>query len=266
MNISNCKSLCFITGSSRGFGRCIAELLVQDEQLFANCKAGSKIVLCGRSINDLEDTKKLMIQFCKDLSNITIDILTFDLANAAEVEKEFKNYLATLDEDFENCFFFNNAATLGNISSVFTEFKINEIEMAYTVNVVVPIFLISQFCNKFIKSNQYVIQTSTLAAIQPLSCMSLYCSSKASMDMFLQAISIDHPKIRTLNYAPGPLDTDMVQTIIKDIRSDETKKLFGDMISNATILQPIDSSRKLIQLLKRNEFKNGDHVDYFDIK
>ncbi len=60
-----------------------------------------------------------------------------------------------------------------------------------------------------------------------------------------------------LNYAPGPLDTRMVDTLKSDGHMQEQFKA-------TELLKPETTVLRLIQILEGNKFKSGDHVDYFD--
>ena len=67
--------------------------------------------------------------------------------------------------------------------------------------------------------------------------------------------------IRLLNYAPGPLETDMVQ----EIRAapglhDSLKPSYAQKQLN-----PADSARILVQLLQNDDFESGAHIDYYDV-
>mmetsp|Transcript_35279 Transcript_35279/g.38170 ORF Transcript_35279/g.38170 Transcript_35279/m.38170 type:complete len:403 (+) Transcript_35279:76-1284(+) len=68
--------------------------------------------------------------------------------------------------------------------------------------------------------------------------------------------------IKTLNYAPGPLETDMAKEIRKkadeldvDLKPHFQKKL----------LDSYDSAMKLIRVIDKNEFDTGSHIDYYDL-
>ena len=55
----------------------------------------------------------------------------------------------------------------------------------------------------------YVVQISSLAAIQEIKSWGMYCIGKAARDMFMRVLALEEPKILSLSYAPGPLDNDM---------------------------------------------------------
>lgn len=120
-----------------------------------------------------------------------------------------------------------------------------------------------------------IVNISSLAAIQAFESWSVYCAGKAGREMFLQGVVREQQlreernpsckKLRVLNYAPGPLDTDMQ----KEIREIETvdkalQAVFVQMEQDHTLVSPDASADKLTKLLVEKTFTTGQHVDYFD--
>lgn len=69
-----------------------------------------------------------------------------------------------------------------------------------------------------------------------------------------------------LNYAPGPLDTNM-QATIRDAEQKDTNlgRVYTDMKEQNLLVDPLVSAEKLLLLLNTpHSFKSGDHVDYYD--
>ena len=70
---------------------------------------------------------------------------------------------------------------------------------------------------------------------------------------------------KVLNYAPGPVHTNMIDEVINDANVNQgLKESFCTMIQNRTILKPEQSAQKLVQILEENCFRSGDHIDYYD--
>ena len=65
-----------------------------------------------------------------------------------------------------------------------------------------------------------------------------------------------------LNYAPGPLETDMAQELRNAADLDKTLQVNF----NKPLLKVQDSARKLMRLLKENSYESGAHIDYFDLQ
>jgi len=71
-----------------------------------------------------------------------------------------------------------------------------------------------------------------------------------------------------LNYAPGPLKTDMVQRdVLADPSADgDLKAMFRQLEAEGSMLAPEQSAQVLARVLAADEFASGDHVDYHDVK
>ena len=69
------------------------------------------------------------------------------------------------------------------------------------------------------------------------------------------------PIIRLLNYAPRPLETEMVEEIRAAPALDSSlKPNFAQQL-----LEPLDSARILVQLIRKDNFVSGAHIDYYDV-
>jgi len=68
-----------------------------------------------------------------------------------------------------------------------------------------------------------------------------------------------------LNYAPGPVDTDMQREIRGAEGCDEgTRKYFVEAKEKETLVKPDDTARKLVEIVCGGKYESGAHVDYFD--
>ena len=119
-----------------------------------------------------------------------------------------------------------------------------------------------------------IVNVSSLAAIQPFESWGVYCAGKAARDMFYKVlakeIEIKFPEypVSILNYAPGPLDTNMQKEIRENPGVDKnTQEYFQQLKANDQLIDPMTSAMKLVSYLNQSPipFKNGDHVDFFDI-
>lgn len=114
-----------------------------------------------------------------------------------------------------------------------------------------------------------MVNISSLAAIQPFESWSVYCAAKAARDMYFCTIAKEEMRnngtLRILNYAPGPLDTDMQREIREGPCVDHSiKEKFIKMKEDNLLIDVDLSADKLVSILLQNSFENGAHVDYFD--
>ena len=78
-------------------------------------------------------------------------------------------------------------------------------------------------------------------------------------------MAVEEESWTVLNYAPGPLDTKMIKDLLDDSATNQNiRNAFEDMKSKKNLLTPGQSAEKMIQILNKNTFKSGAHVDYFD--
>lgn len=259
------KCFCVVTSASKEFGRSITQLLLQESGLLHNAESGSKILLMARNNSGLESTKEISLKTAFKPERFQFDLCTIDFSTPEAVQDIVKKYLETLDTEFKHVFIFSNAGFLGDVSKTLVDHdNICDIQIVVNINVISPSYIISNFCKHFKSSRCFVINTSSHAALKPMPSIGLYCSVKACMDMFMQNLTMDCPSIRTLNYAPGPMDTDMAERLMNEAGNKDISNFFKTLFREGTIVKPIDSATKLMLLLKKNEFTSGVHIDYYD--
>jgi sepiapterin reductase len=123
-----------------------------------------------------------------------------------------------------------------------------------------------------------VVNVSSLTAIMAAPAMSLYCAGKSARDMFHLVLAEEQRKkwgsttaearreIRVLNYAPGPLDTDMQSAIrAAEAANASLGRAYTDMKENGQLVDMDKSAEKLVKLVRtKGAFVSGAHVDYYD--
>ncbi|OMH85455.1 Sepiapterin reductase [Zancudomyces culisetae] len=70
--------------------------------------------------------------------------------------------------------------------------------------------------------------------------------------------------IKCLSYAPGPLNNSMQKTVRETIGDDTQRQLYSQMATDEKLVDMEDSARKLMEILAKNEFDSGSHIDYYD--
>jgi sepiapterin reductase len=117
-----------------------------------------------------------------------------------------------------------------------------------------------------------IVNISSLCAIQSMPTMALYSAGKAARDSYHAALALeqdaDRPNngtvpdatVRILNYAPGPLETEMTSILRQCDALDATLKPHFQK----KLVDPMDSAALLSRLLRQDAFVNGAHVDYYD--
>uniref|UniRef100_A0A4W3JW83 Sepiapterin reductase n=1 Tax=Callorhinchus milii TaxID=7868 RepID=A0A4W3JW83_CALMI len=168
------KCLCVITGASRGLGR--------------------DLVLVASSGVRREEVRRAVLALQPSLCVILVPA---DLS----IQQGLQAALASIPQDCpERLLLINNAGSLGNISKFVVDFTSPaEITDYFILNVTSFMCLSAGMLRAFPQKaglTHTVVNISSLSAIKPFKCWSLYCMGKA-------------PDLRVLSCAPGPLDTDM---------------------------------------------------------
>jgi benzil reductase ((S)-benzoin forming) len=188
----------FITGTSRGIGKSIAQQL-------------------------LADPKNKVYGFSRfnSISHERFSFLQMDLSDALAVGKWDFPVLA----DAEKICLVNNAGAIGAVKRV-GNLAANDITGAFNVNLVSAVLLANSFLKAYSASlaTQVIINVSSGAGKNPIDGWSVYCASKAGIDMFTktlaQELKIDGKKhIHVFAVAPGVVDTamqDQIRTAAKE--------------------------------------------------
>ena len=173
------KCVVMITGASRGFGQQIAELILNEtDGILGNVSPDSRVILMSRDTEGLEQTKKKIQDIGgKDLQ---VDVVSVELALTENLTTVLDATLRGCLNDFEHAFLFSNAGVLGDPSKLLPEYTdLGEMERVYKINVVSPSYMISRFCKHFDNATaRYVVNTSSLAALQPFRSTGLYSTCK----------------------------------------------------------------------------------------
>ncbi len=219
----------FITGTSAGLGKALAELLLEDKNNFVygfarNCNI--KNVNYRHTTLDLNDLNAIKLFSFPKLKNATKIILI------------------------------NNAGVVGNINHI-GKVDNNEIIKTYHVNLIAPTILINLFVKTYVKNTaeKLIINISSGAGRTPIDGWGVYCASKAGLDMFSQVLNeefnIDKANFKILSLAPGIIDTKMQVEIRKsDKTAFSTINKFIKYKKEGNLTQPKQTAHQLLQFIK----------------
>lgn len=258
------KTYCLITGASKGIGRNFA---IEFSRKFA---ANSLIVLLARSEAGLLETKNLIY---KANSEVKVLVYPIDLGKS-DSELFLKVMQNSLEDgeskpiDFELSIIVHNVGSVGDVSEGTAEMSdIIKWQEYFALNVYSVASLNSQFLKVFTDGSvkrRTVINVTSLAAIKPIKSMGYYCAGKAAREMFFKVLAEENPTLDVLNYAPGPVDTDMVAEVMSNTGDAETKGMFVNLKETKTILTVDQTTKRIVGLLESGKYKSGQHVDYYD--
>ena len=177
-----------ITGISQGLGEELFNLL---------SKKNVKIVALSRRFLDN--------QYLLEKSENNIQLCMVDLSNITDVEKVLDEL--SLEDDI---IFINNASKITPIDSI-QNISNDDIVNSITTNFITPALIVKKMSNK---KSLFIINLSTGASKRSIQNWSLYCSTKAGIEMFFNVIADDeHKNIEVVNFDPGVMNTNMQQQI-----------------------------------------------------
>ena len=177
-----------ITGISQGLGEELFNLL---------SKKNVKIVALSRRFLDN--------QYLLEKSKNNIQLCMVDLSNITDVEKVLDEL--SLEDDI---IFINNASKITPIDSI-QNISNDDIVNSITTNFITPALIVKKLSNK---KSLFIINLSTGASKRAIQNWSLYCSTKAGIEMFFNVIADDeHKNIEVVNFDPGVMITNMQQQI-----------------------------------------------------
>lgn len=183
----------FITGTSSGIGKALAERFLQDEN---NIVTG----ISRRSTLEHERYRHIKA----DLADLKI------LENFS-----FENY-----DNAESYTLINNAGVLGELGHIGT-LQPNDLIQGYKVNMIAPAVLMNSFMKQYsdFRGKKVILNTSSGAARHTVPSWGMYCSTKAGVDMLSQVIHNEQEEAKpehpfyVFSVAPGIIDTPMQEQI-----------------------------------------------------
>ena len=184
----------FVTGSSKGIGRAITELLLQEPDAEVTGISRTNTLISNRFTHvpiDLEDVVKL----------------------PGIVDEIFADH-----SGFEKVVLINNAGYLGDIKYL-GDIDHQEFIKVMNVNVTAPAILMNSFIRSFKNAvgKKVIVNIGSGAGRHPYDGWGAYCSSKAAIDMLSEVGDMENNLrkngFRIVSLAPGPVDTDMQEVV-----------------------------------------------------
>jgi len=222
----------YITGTSKGLGKAISEVLLQDSENFVIGISRNKTI-------ENKNYKHISVDLSKPESVIDFKFDIFD--NAASY---------TL---------INNAGIIGDIKHI-GDIDNKKIIDTYNVNIVSPSILINNFVRdyKSVDLQKTILNISSGAGRHSIESWSSYCASKAAMDMFSLVANDDFNYLSGKNFkifsiAPGIVDTPMQDDIRAANKDDFSMVENFKTYKNQNLLSsPYKIAKQLIVLINKN--------------
>jgi benzil reductase ((S)-benzoin forming) len=173
----------FITGSGKGIGKAIAELLLlKGYQVFGYSRSNS-------------------------INHTHFSFTRIDLTDLEKMQK------LSFPKVSGEVLLINNAGTIGEIKPLnlkSEEAIINE----YNLNIIAPTLLCKKFLESFPTQGKLILNISSGAANKSIPSWSTYCATKAALDMLTGVIAEEnHKNLTVFSVHPGVVDTNMQSEI-----------------------------------------------------
>ncbi|OSY89362.1 hypothetical protein WH52_01625 [Tenacibaculum holothuriorum] len=236
-------NILILTGGSKGIGKALAEKYRSQNY---------KVYSLSRSINSLEN----IIQISVDLSNLKETHNSFKML-FDEIKKEKISSLTLI----------NNAGRLGTIANL-ENISSEDIAKTIQLNTTTPLLISSLFIelSQKLHCKKQIINISSGAATKSYEGWSVYCTSKAAIDMMTKCIAAEQTEltngVKCVSIYPGVVDTNM-QTQIRETQKSDFKNLqrFIDLKENNQLFTPKYVAETIFKIDTSNYLNSGDVYD-----
>jgi benzil reductase ((S)-benzoin forming) len=245
-----------ITGASKGLGEAIAKRLIQEQ---------IAIVSVSRSEN--QEIKQLAAE-----KGLFYQHYSCNLSLEKEVQEVFMEIAHSIfEKDPKEILLFNNAGVIEPIQTV-GNLDQTPIIRNIQVNLIAPIITTNLILNKaqVINTRVQVVNVTSGAAVRPIESWSVYCSSKAGLNMFTQTAALEQAEMNTNNkiiaFSPGVMDTNM-QATIRSSSKDAFKDLerFKEFKEKSLLLSADTVANALVNLLLSGDVESGKVYNIKDL-
>lgn len=224
----------FITGTSQGIGKALAERVLQENS--------SQVYGFSRS---------------QSIEHPRYTHTFVDLSDIASLTARVSHFFPSL-ERAEKIVLINNAGMLGEVKYL-GDLDDERIAQLFNLNLIAPTILVNHFVRTYqdLPAEKLIINVSSGAGKYPVDGWSGYCASKAALDMISQVVALElekkeqkHFKIYAL--APGVVDTRMQGEIrAVDARHFSSLDKFKQYKANRELDDPAYTANKFFQLIQQ---------------
>jgi benzil reductase ((S)-benzoin forming) len=240
------QNLYLITGTTKGLGAALKEVLVADDT------------------NSVYSMSRFAI-IDQSPSNIFVDF-----SNIESIEPAFEKFVDEIaGETFAKAVLINNAGAVEPVGP-FVEINAAALKKNLDVNLLAPMILMRLFANatRAIASERLILNISSGAAKRPVPGWTAYCTAKAGLEMATRAAALEasatHPDsaLQICSLAPGVVDTPM-QGEIREKSAHEFPDVerFRNMKKDGALRDAHDVARDIVKLIEQGRLTNGGNFD-----
>ncbi|KAJ1734154.1 hypothetical protein LPJ72_002491 [Coemansia sp. Benny D160-2] len=277
---SSAHHVFIITGANRGLGRAIAKAVADGSEGAGETR---HLLLVGRNKQALEAAgadvvnsyTRVRIVGDVDFSEPPQRATERVVENLKEVMSELiqQNRPSSAAEMRIRLTLVQNAGTLSDLAKTVDQYDGDEVSTYTAVNFVSFAALTAGFL-AFAKACAHadriaIVNISSLLAVKAFANWGLYAAMKAARDQLLKVVAAenaaDSQRIKTLNYAPGPLDGDMQAEVRARVGDAAQRNSYAMMHREKNLVSACATAHVLCGLLDAWEFESGAHIDVFDV-
>lgn len=237
-----------ITGTSKGIGLQLAELLLAKGDWVYGISRGSSDLL--ESSEEWSGRYRHVQYDLADLTGID-DLITRILDQIPSQEAEFIGLI-------------NNAAMLEPLRPI-DQCSAAEISQSLNISLAAPMVLSSSFIQhtNHLSARRKIVNLSSGSGSYPAPSMTVYCTSKAGMNMFTQCVSLEQTgklnPVEMIAFDPGMVDTEL-QAVARGKSAEEfaLSGLFSQVYEAGQLRSPRDVAKQLIERI--DEHSDASHV------
>ena len=232
-----------ITGGSKGIGKALANKYASENY---------KVYSLARTSSNIKN----------------IEHITVDLSDNTATENIFRNLLKEIiTTKVSSITLVNNAGRLGEISNL-ENLKPSDISKTIQLNTTTPLILSNLFIKltELLHCKKQIINISSGAAKNPYQGWSIYCTSKAGIDMMTRGIATEQSEIKNgvkcVAIYPGVVDTNM-QSQIRNTNEANFNNLqrFVDLKENNELYTPDFVAESIYNIDTENQLQSGGIID-----
>jgi len=223
-----------ITGTSRGIGEALTQVLLEK---------GNTVLGVSRGRSEKLQSEKY-------------HHVSFDLTDTGQMEHIMEKVNEIVDgQHFDFVCLVSNSSAVDPVGSI-ENCPAGQIEAHVKIGLIAPMILVSLFVQKFSghKARKKIVFISSGAAVTPLLGESVYCSTKAGINMLAQCIGAEQKNtengFEVISISPGMVDTAM-QEVIRSKPVDEfaLANFFKQAFEDGKLQEPLKVAEKLYTIM-----------------
>jgi benzil reductase ((S)-benzoin forming) len=238
-----------ITGTSRGIGEAIAKKILENAHTVLGVSRNLSSAL--RSSN---------------YHHLTVDLN--DTASISRIMEKVNEIVG--NRSFNFICLLNNASASEPLGAI-EKCPSNEIESHVKIGLIAPMILTSMFIRRFkdTRTRKKVAFISSGAAYTPFLGDSIYCSSKAGIDMFARCVGLEQNDqeygFEVITIGPGMVDTYMQQVARSKTKEEYASADFMRQAFEQGMLEKPEVVAEKIYLILGNKYDLGQYVKVSEV-